>query len=169
MCLLLILGGGNDMKKIVLLLALVAFIAVSAVAFANPAAPAGDLKVSEMMKSNKKPPVMFSHAKHAAGVPDCKTCHHTWDGKSAPEKCSKCHTGRKSGKKDNIKKEIPELPDKRKNRYINEYKLSNYDSSVLTIEKSISDYFDQVLDCHKDLKKAGKKAGPTSCKACHKK
>ena len=57
---------------------------------------------------------------------------------------------------ENIKKEIPELPDKRKNRYINDYKLSNYDSSVLTIEKSISDYFDQVLDCHKDLKKSAK-------------
>ena len=91
------------MKKIVMLLTLVAFIAVSAVVFANPAAPAGDLTVTEMMKSNKKPPVMFSHTKHAAGVPDCKTCHHTWDGKAAPEKCSKCHTGRKSGKKDNIK------------------------------------------------------------------
>jgi len=57
---------------------------------------------------------------------------------------------------ENIKKEIPELPDERKKRYINEYKLSNYDSSVLTIEKSISDYFDQVLDFHKDLKKSAK-------------
>ena len=57
---------------------------------------------------------------------------------------------------ENIKKDIPELPDERKKRYINEYKLSNYDSSVLTIEKSISDYFDQVLDCHKDLKKSPK-------------
>ncbi len=91
------------MKKIVLMVALAAFLMVSAVAFANPKAPTGELKVSEMMKSNKKPPVMFSHAKHAAGVPDCKTCHHTWDGKAAPEKCSKCHTGRKSGKKDNMK------------------------------------------------------------------
>jgi len=91
------------MKKIILMVALVAFLAVSAVVFANPTAPTEDLKVSEMMKSNKKPPVMFSHTKHAAGVPDCKTCHHTWDGKAALEKCSKCHTGRKSGKKDNIK------------------------------------------------------------------
>ena len=57
---------------------------------------------------------------------------------------------------ENIKKDIPELPDERKKRYINEYKLSNYDSSVLTIEKSISDYFDQVLGCHKDLKKSAK-------------
>jgi aspartyl-tRNA(Asn)/glutamyl-tRNA(Gln) amidotransferase subunit B len=55
-----------------------------------------------------------------------------------------------------IKKDIPELPDERKTRYINEYKLSNYDSSILTIEKPISDYFDQVLDCHKDLKKSAK-------------
>ena len=55
-----------------------------------------------------------------------------------------------------IKKDIPELPDERKKRYINEYKLSNYDSSVLTIEKSISDYFDKVLGCHQDLKKSAK-------------
>ncbi|MCD6269150.1 MAG: cytochrome c3 family protein [Deltaproteobacteria bacterium] len=92
------------MKKIVLMVALVAFLAVSAVAFANPKGPSEDLKVSEMMKSSKKPPVMFSHAKHVKGVPDCKTCHHTWDGKAAPKKCSECHTGRKSGKKDNMKK-----------------------------------------------------------------
>jgi len=57
---------------------------------------------------------------------------------------------------ENIKQDIPELPDERKKRYINEYKLSNYDSSVLTIEKPISDYFDKVLDCHKDLKKSAK-------------
>ncbi|MCK5916155.1 MAG: cytochrome c3 family protein, partial [Deltaproteobacteria bacterium] len=91
------------MKKIVMLVALVAFMAVSVVAFANPAAPAGDLTVAPMMKSDKKAPVTFSHAKHAAGVPDCKTCHHTWDGKAAPKKCSECHTGRKSGEKINSK------------------------------------------------------------------
>jgi hypothetical protein len=91
------------MKKFVMFIALVAFIAVSAVAFANLTAPAGDLKVSEVMKSNKKPPVMFSHVKHAAAVSDCKTCHHTWDGKSAPVKCSECHTGKKSGKKNTMK------------------------------------------------------------------
>ena len=123
------------MKKIVMLVALVAFLAVSVVAFANPKAPAGDLTVSEMMKSNKKPPVTFSHAKHATAVSDCKTCHHTWDGKADIVKCSKCHTGRKSGKKDNIKN---------------------------TMHK-------KCKGCHKDLKKAGKKAGPTSCKKCHKK
>ena len=55
-----------------------------------------------------------------------------------------------------IKKEIPELPDDRKIRYINDYKLSNYDSSVLTSEKLISDYFDEVLKNHPDLKDSAK-------------
>ena len=43
-------------------------------------------------------------------------------------------------------KEIPELPDERKKRYINDFQLSNYDSSVLTSEKQTSDYFDKVLE-----------------------
>ena len=46
---------------------------------------------------------------------------------------------------ENIKKEIPELPDQRKKRYQSDYNLSNYDSSVLTSEKSVSDYFDKVI------------------------
>ena len=55
-----------------------------------------------------------------------------------------------------IIKEIPELPDERKNRYINDFQLSNYDSSVLTSEKSTSNYFDKVLEDHKDLKSSAK-------------
>ena len=55
-----------------------------------------------------------------------------------------------------IKNEIPELPDQKKIRYINDYKLSNYDSSVLTSEKSISDFFDKVIDLHSDLKEEAK-------------
>jgi len=51
-----------------------------------------------------------------------------------------------------IKKEIPELPDERKKRYIHEYHLSNYDSSVLISEKSTSDYFDSVFKIHHDIK-----------------
>ena len=53
-------------------------------------------------------------------------------------------------------KEIPELPDERKKRYINDFQLSNYDSSVLTSEKQTSDYFDKVLEEHKDLKGSAK-------------
>ena len=57
---------------------------------------------------------------------------------------------------EDIKKEIPELPDKRKKRYIDEFKLSNYDSSILTAEKEISDFFDSVLFTHKKLRNSAK-------------
>ena len=57
---------------------------------------------------------------------------------------------------EDIKKEIPELPDQRKKRYIDEYKLSNYDSSILTAEKEISDFFDLVLLTHKELVSSAK-------------
>ena len=53
---------------------------------------------------------------------------------------------------DNIKKLIPELPDERKKRYVDEYNLSNYDASVLTSDKSISDYFDNVIKSDNSLK-----------------
>ena len=55
-----------------------------------------------------------------------------------------------------IKEEIPELPDQRKERYIDEFKLSNYDSSILTAEKEISDFFDLVLLTHKELRNSAK-------------
>ena len=55
-----------------------------------------------------------------------------------------------------IKNEIPELPDQRKKRYIDDLKLSNYDSSVLTSEKEVSDYFDSVLEFHTTLKSSAK-------------
>ena len=50
-----------------------------------------------------------------------------------------------------IKKEIPILPDQRKRRYINDLKLSNYDSSVLTADKEVSDYFDLVIKDNNEL------------------
>jgi len=73
------------MKKIVMLVAMVAFLAMASVAFCNPAAPAGDLS----MKGAKKGAVNFSHKIHAekAGISDCKTCHH----KGEPQKCDSCH------------------------------------------------------------------------------
>ena len=53
---------------------------------------------------------------------------------------------------DNIKKMIPELPDERKKRYVSEYNLSNYDASVLTSDKAVSDYFDNVIKSDYSLK-----------------
>jgi aspartyl-tRNA(Asn)/glutamyl-tRNA(Gln) amidotransferase subunit B len=57
---------------------------------------------------------------------------------------------------EDIKEEIPELPDQRKKRYIDDFKLSNYDSSILTAEKEISDFFDLVLFTHKKLESSAK-------------
>ena len=55
-----------------------------------------------------------------------------------------------------IKKQIPELPDERKNRYISNYGLSSYDASVLTVDRAISDYFDAVINSDTELKESAK-------------
>ncbi len=57
---------------------------------------------------------------------------------------------------DKLKSSITELPDDRKKRYVNEYNLSNYDASVLTADKYVSDYFDDVIDTDKSLKNSSK-------------
>ena len=57
---------------------------------------------------------------------------------------------------DKLKSEIPELPDDRKKRYINEYNLSNYDASVLTSDRSVSDFFDSVIKVDTSLKNSSK-------------
>ena len=44
-----------------------------------------------------------------------------------------------------IKKEIPKLANERKETYINEYHLSDYDATILVKEKEISDYFEETL------------------------
>ena len=122
------------MKKIVALVAMVAFLAMAVVAFgAPPAAPADDLMISKAEGAEKKPPVPFSHVKHAEVAPDCKTCHHTWDGEGAVKKCSECHKAKKDGKKIDSKN---------------------------AAHKS-------CRGCHRGMKKAEKKTGPTPCKGCH--
>ena len=55
-----------------------------------------------------------------------------------------------------IKTLIPELPDQRKNKYMNTYHLSNYDASVLTSDKKISDFFNQTINSDVQLKKSAK-------------
>ena len=56
----------------------------------------------------------------------------------------------------NLKKIIPELPDDRKKRYVDDCNLSNYDASVLTADKFVSDYFDTIIKSDKTLKKSSK-------------
>ena len=44
-----------------------------------------------------------------------------------------------------IKKSIPVLAVERKEKYINEYGLSNYDASILVKEKALADYFEECI------------------------
>ncbi len=53
-----------------------------------------------------------------------------------------------------IRQSIPELAHERKNKYMKEYELSNYDASVLTSKKDISDYFEECLKIGIDPKTA---------------
>ncbi len=47
---------------------------------------------------------------------------------------------------DDIAEHLPELPDQKKNRFISDFGLSEYDASVLTAEKENADYFEAVAD-----------------------
>jgi len=44
-----------------------------------------------------------------------------------------------------IKKNLPELPDQKKERFIKNYSLNAYEANVLVSEKEISDYFEEVI------------------------
>lgn len=46
---------------------------------------------------------------------------------------------------DQIKKEMPELPHQRFERYVNKLKLSNYNASILVSDKALADYFEEGL------------------------
>ena len=46
----------------------------------------------------------------------------------------------------NIIKSLPELPADRKERFVKDYGISNKDAGVLTSSRSLSDYFESILD-----------------------
>ena len=53
---------------------------------------------------------------------------------------------------DKIKKELPELPDQKKERFIKEHNLSSYEANILVSEKEISEYYEEVIkECDKKL------------------
>ncbi len=52
-----------------------------------------------------------------------------------------------------IKKNLPELPDQKKERFIKDYLLNAYEANVLVSEKEISDYFEEVVK-NSDIKLA---------------
>ena len=53
---------------------------------------------------------------------------------------------------DKLRKELPELPDEKKKRFIKEHNLSAYEANILVSEKEISDYYEEVIKgCDKKL------------------
>ena len=104
-------------------------------------APKGDLTIKMEGGTPTKPPVVFSHAKHAAV--DCKTCHHKLDTNPNDHKCSSkgCH--------DNM-----DPTDK-----------SSPKSFWMAYHKG--DAAHSCLGCHKKAKAEGKNP-PIACNQCHK-
>jgi aspartyl-tRNA(Asn)/glutamyl-tRNA(Gln) amidotransferase subunit B len=56
--------------------------------------------------------------------------------------------------KERVRAQIPELPDARKKRYVEELGLPVYDANVLTLTKEISDFFDATVKAGADAKQA---------------
>lgn len=53
-----------------------------------------------------------------------------------------------------IKASIPELPQQRKERYVEEYGLSSYDASQITLSIDLSDFLDECIKCGAKAKSA---------------
>lgn len=45
-----------------------------------------------------------------------------------------------------VRLELPELPEARRRRYIADYKLSDFDASVLTEDRPLADFFESILE-----------------------
>ena len=56
--------------------------------------------------------------------------------------------------KERVRAEIPELPDARKKRYIEEIGLPEYDAEVLTSSKAMADFFEKTIEKGADTKQA---------------
>ncbi|EDL62705.1 Asp-tRNA(Asn)/Glu-tRNA(Gln) amidotransferase subunit GatB [Bacillus sp. SG-1] len=56
--------------------------------------------------------------------------------------------------KERVRAEIPELPDARKKRYVEDMGLPAYDAMVLTLTKEMSDYFEATVAAGADIKQA---------------
>ena len=46
---------------------------------------------------------------------------------------------------DDLKSKLPELPDIKKNRFINDFGIKNYDAEILVSERKIADYFELLI------------------------
>ena len=52
-----------------------------------------------------------------------------------------------------IRETLPELPDARKERFVKEYELPDYDAVILTDSRELADYFEAVLSSYSNPKK----------------
>lgn len=50
------------------------------------------------------------------------------------------------GLKERLHREIPQLPDERKEQYVKRYGLSSYDAQMLVMERAIADYFEKAAE-----------------------
>ena len=55
---------------------------------------------------------------------------------------------------ESVRKELPELPEQRKQRYVDDFGLSAYDAGVLTTSRALADYFETVVSACNDAKLA---------------
>ena len=55
---------------------------------------------------------------------------------------------------DEMRKELPELPEKRRRRFISDYGLPEYDAGVLTAERTVADFYEAVAGLVNDAKAA---------------
>ena len=53
-----------------------------------------------------------------------------------------------------VRAELPELPAARRKRFIDDFGLSEYDARVLTAEKPVADFFEEVVSSGSDVKQA---------------
>lgn len=53
-----------------------------------------------------------------------------------------------------LRSELPELPIEKRLRYLSDYKLSDDDARILTADKDLSDYFDELVTLTNDPKKS---------------
>jgi hypothetical protein len=96
----------------------------------------------DAFKGLQRPPVKFTHEKHADRYPDCIQCHHTYEYKGGKrvndwngegQACSECHKVKDDGKKISL----------------------------------MNSFHESCTGCHRSLDKEGKKSGPVTCGECH--
>jgi aspartyl-tRNA(Asn)/glutamyl-tRNA(Gln) amidotransferase subunit B len=57
---------------------------------------------------------------------------------------------------ENLRKQLPELPKARKERFVNEYGLSDYDADYLTSSRALADYYENAVGASKEKKSSAK-------------